>query len=110
MSWILKSGCVPKAFDFRELVIWCAKRFDSKHPLIEVKKIRRNLIPLTLNIFRRMIHLPTIDRVPKLLKEDSFLAAQGGSMGLVKKFLVQLLVGSSNINEINTCMLYQLFK
>jgi hypothetical protein len=101
---------MPKAFDFRELVTWCTKRFNSKHRLIELKERRRMHVPLTPNTFVSMLRLPKLEKFLKLPETDSFLDAQGGGMSFLKEFLVQPLVGSSNISEINTCMLANSFK
>jgi hypothetical protein len=53
---------------------------------------------------------PDTRKVLKLPEVDSFLDAQGGGMSLLKEFLVHPMVGPSNINEINTCMLAHPFK
>jgi hypothetical protein len=52
---IAKAGCVPKVFGFKELIAWCALRFDSKHQLNEVKESGRTLILLTPYTFRIML-------------------------------------------------------
>jgi hypothetical protein len=52
---LAKVGCMPEAFDFRELVSWCASRFDSKHRMIQVVPEGRNLILLTPKVFRKML-------------------------------------------------------
>jgi hypothetical protein len=109
-SEIVKVRCMLEAFKFIELITYCANIFDSKNRFIEVKESGRNPIPLTPNMFKRILRLLTLDKVLKLLEVNSFLDAQGGGMGFLKEFMVQPLVRSSNISEIKKCMLAQPFK
>lgn len=58
--WIskkVKVGCMHKAFHFKELVLYCAMRFDSKCIIIKVKEIGKNFVSFTFNILRRMLQL-----------------------------------------------------
>jgi hypothetical protein len=43
---LAKVGCMLEAFDFRELVMWCAKRFDSKYRVVNTQEDKKTLIPL----------------------------------------------------------------
>jgi len=110
MSRIANNGCIPKVFDFKELVVLCASNFDSKHQLIKLNKSGRSPIPLNPNTFRRMLRLPTPTRVLKLSKADSFLDSRGSRMSFLKVFLVQPPIRPISPSHINVCMLAQLYR
>jgi hypothetical protein len=46
---------MPEVFDFKELVSWCARRFDSKRRMIQVVVEGKNPVLLTPKVFRRML-------------------------------------------------------
>jgi hypothetical protein len=64
---IAKARCMLKVFDSKELISQCAKIFNPKHRLIEVGENGKTLIPITPSIFRRMLQIPSSNKVLKLL-------------------------------------------
>jgi hypothetical protein len=55
MTGLVNVGCMPEVFDFRELVSWCACRFDSKSRTIRVAVEGKNPSLLTPKVFKRML-------------------------------------------------------
>lgn len=52
-----KVVCMLEAFDFRELVTWSAKRFNSEHIIVNIKEEGKTPMPLTPLTLKRVLHL-----------------------------------------------------
>jgi hypothetical protein len=49
-------SCVPKVIDFKELIQWCTKKFNSENRIVQLQgKQPISLAPL---VFTRILHLP----------------------------------------------------
>jgi hypothetical protein len=56
-SGIALAGCVPEVTDFKELVQWCADKFNSEKRIIQLQG--QQPISLSPSVFSRMLQLPT---------------------------------------------------
>jgi hypothetical protein len=52
-SGIALVGCIPEVVDFKELVLWCADKFDTERRIIQIQG--KPLISLAPSVFRRML-------------------------------------------------------
>ena len=71
---------------------------------------REILIPLTPTIFKRMLRLPTINKVFKLLEVDSFMDTHGSDSRLLKESMKCPLKGQSNLNQVYVDILAEPYK
>ena len=53
--WQENVACVPKFFDFREVVYLCAKNFDLKPRTIKLG-IKKSLISITPKVFKKIVN------------------------------------------------------
>jgi hypothetical protein len=77
-----------KFFDFKELVSWCARRFDSRTRMIKVTTKEKNPIMLTPKVFKKMLCLPSTNKTLKLVDADTFLDSQAGGSNVLRDFLL----------------------
>jgi hypothetical protein len=56
-SGIALASCVPKVIDFKELIQWCADKFNLEKRIIQLQG--EQPISLALSVFTRMLWLPT---------------------------------------------------
>jgi hypothetical protein len=68
---------MSRAFDFKELVSWCARTFDLQHIMIQFVAKERNPILLTPNVFMKLLQIPTPNKNLRLVDANSFLDVQG---------------------------------
>lgn len=96
---------MPKVFYLRELVSWCAHRFDPKRKTIQAALEGKNHVLLTPKTFKRMLRLPTSNKSFKLPEPDSFMDSQGGGANLLKDFIVPFVEMSSDLSSIEISLL-----
>lgn len=77
--------CVPKVFDFREIVYLCAHKFDLKTKKITLVT-KNTKISLTIEVFSRIFKLPILDMFLYLSKENIFLESQAGGSNIIQEF------------------------
>lgn len=109
-SVLAKAGCMAEVFDFREAVHWCAKRFDAKHRLINVKEEGKTLVPLTPLTFKRMVHLLEPMKVFRLPKADSFLDAHRGGSIILKEWFSRPMTSNSKAYQIEVNKLVKAYQ
>jgi hypothetical protein len=67
---LINVSCVLEVFDFKEPVSWCAQRFDSKTRMIQVTTKAKNPIILNPKVLKKIIHLPSTNKILKLTDAD----------------------------------------
>jgi hypothetical protein len=65
-----------EVFDFKELVLWCADKFNVEQRIIQLEE--KTSVPLTPTVFRKMLQLPTPNKMLKGPEADAFLDAHDG--------------------------------
>jgi hypothetical protein len=71
----VNDGCVPEVFDFKELITWCARRFDPRTRMIKVITKTKNPMVLTPKMFNKMLPLPCANKYFWLVDANAFLAS-----------------------------------
>jgi hypothetical protein len=85
MSGIARTGCVPKFFYCKELVIWCAERYIPSQQIIQLWD--HYPVSLSPQVFRKMLRLP--EPMLTFKGEDcrEFLKRHDNGLDLLPKFL-----------------------
>lgn len=65
----------------------CAKRFNVKHYLVDVKEEGKSLASVTPLLFTWMLCLPKQTKIIRLPKANAFSDSQGGGINLWKEYL-----------------------
>jgi hypothetical protein len=84
-SLIARAGCVPKIFDYKELVAWCIEKYIPSQKIIQLQD--HSPISLSPQVFCKMLNLiePTIT----FKGEDcmDFLKNHDNGLDLLSEFL-----------------------
>jgi hypothetical protein len=104
---LVNVGCVPDIFDCKELVSWCARRFDCRTRMIKVTTKGKNPVLLTPKVFNKMLCLPTTNKPFKLAEADTFLASQAGGANILREFLLPSANMSSDLSTIDITLLQE---
>ena len=106
-TWLVNVGCVPHIFNYRELVSWCAQRFDCRTRMIKVTIKGKNPVLLTLKVFNKMICLPTTNKPFNIEEVDTFLAFQAGGANILGEFVLPSANVSSDLSGIDITLLQE---
>jgi hypothetical protein len=98
MSGIARAGCVPKVFDCKELVAWCAKRYIPSQQIIQLRE--HSPVSLSPQVFRKMLRLPepTLNFRGEYCRE--FLKNHDNGLNLLPKFLENLAAVPEDITRL----------
>jgi hypothetical protein len=97
-SEIARTGCVPKVFNFKDLVAWCAEKYIPSQQIIQLQD--HSPISLSPQVFRKMLKLlePTLT----FKGEDclDFLKKNDNVLDLFPKFLENPTVVPEDITRL----------
>jgi len=91
---------VPEVSDFKELVLWCADKFDIGRRIIEIQG--KSLISLAPSVFKRMLILSVHTLTFKNYEADNFLKTNNMGMELLEIFLTSPTNDSNSI-QVEVC-------
>jgi hypothetical protein len=86
--WILfiaLVGCVPNATDFKELVLFCVDKFDTKRRIIQIQG--NTPISLTPSVFKRNFRLSNSTTLFKNEELEKILKEHQGVAKLLENYL-----------------------
>jgi len=69
----------------------------------------KNFVPLTPNVFKRMLRLPSSNKSLKLPNIDSFMYSQGGGVNILRDFMAPSAEMLANLLAIDISMLAELY-
>ena len=97
-SRIARAGCVPKVFDCKELVSWCADKFILEKRIIPLWD--ESFVSLSSHVFRQMLRL--LDPTLTFKGEDwkQFLAKHNNGLDLLPHLLEDSIIIPKDICEI----------
>jgi hypothetical protein len=97
-SGIARAGCVPKVFDCKEVVSWCAERYISSRRIIPLRD--HSLVSLSPQVFCKMLRLlePTLTFRGEDCKE--FLKKHDNGLDLLPEFLEDSMMVPEDITRL----------
>jgi hypothetical protein len=98
MSKIVRTGYLPKVFDYKELVTWCTERYIPSQMIIQLWD--HSPISLSPQIFLNILILP--EPMLNFKGEDSkgFLKKHENGLDLLHEFLENLAVVPEDIKRL----------
>ena len=94
-SGIALVGCVPKVYDFKELISQCIDKFDNEQRIIQLQE--ESPISLAPLIFKRMFRLPKRTMIFKSAEVDDLLKMKKGGFKLLRNYLEDPTIKISQI-------------
>jgi hypothetical protein len=98
MYGIVRVGCVPKVFDCKELVTWCAERYILGRQISQLRD--HSLVSLSPQGFRKMLRLlePTLTFKGEYCRD--FLKKLDNGLDLLPEFLENLTIIPKDITRL----------
>jgi hypothetical protein len=85
---LVNVGCVHIVFDCKELVSWCARRFNSRTRIIKLTTKGKNPVQQNPKAFNIILRLPIANKHFKIVEAYMFLASQAEGVNILGEFLL----------------------
>ena len=83
---LINVGYVPEVFNFKEPISWCAWRFNSRTRMIKVTTKSNNQVVITLKVFKKILRLPSGNKILHLVDAETFLNSQACNSTILRDF------------------------